>query len=496
MRFDRQSGVFMHVTSLPGPHGVGDLGEGARAFVDFLDAADQSLWQVCPLGPTSSAHGNSPYQSFSAFAGNPLLVSLDRLQERGYLTDEDLADAPEFDPHHVDYERVRPFKFDALRTACERFDEVASSEEQHAFDEFREAQASWLDGYALFMALKSHFDGDLWTNWPEPVKTRDPDALAAYREELADEVRYHEFCQFCFSRQWQDVKAYANDHGVDVVGDLPIYVALDSADVWSAPEAFQLDEHNEPTAVAGVPPNDDDSGQRWGNPLYDWDHLRESGYDWWMDRLSRLFEQVDVTRIDHFRGFDRYWAIPAGADEPAAGEWREGPQDDFFEAVESQFGDLPFVAEDLGFIDEGLVRLRDGFDFPGMKVPHYADWCSEYDEHQPQHFPENSVGYTSTHDTDTIVGYYGSLDDRQRDCLHYNLGVDGSNINWSMIEAVWKSEAVIAVTTMQDVLGLDSHARFNTPGTAEGNWGWRVTREGLDDGAASELSYLTELHLR
>jgi 4-alpha-glucanotransferase len=496
MRFDRQSGVFMHVTSLPGPHGVGDLGDGAREFVDFLDRADQSLWQVCPLGPTSSAHGDSPYQSFSAFAGNPLLVSLDRLHEQGWLTDDDLAAAPDFDRHSVEYDRVRSFKQDALRTAARRFDETASESEQAEFAEFREAQASWLDGYALFMALKAHFDGDLWTNWPEDVKTRDPDTLAEYREELADEIHYREFCQFVFSRQWQDVKQYANDHGVQVVGDLPIYVALDSADVWSAPEAFQLDEHNEPTAVAGVPPNDADSGQRWGNPLYDWDHLAETGYDWWMDRLSRLFEQVDVTRIDHFRGFDRYWAIPAESQSPADGEWREGPQDDFFETVEAEFGDLPFVAEDLGFVDEGLVRLRDGFDFPGMKVPHYADWCADYNEHQPQHFPENSVAYTSTHDTNTIVGYYEHLDDRQLDCLHYNLGVDGSRINWSMVEAVWKSDAVIALTTMQDVLGLDSHARFNTPGTAEGNWRWRVTSEGLHEDAADELSYLTELHLR
>jgi 4-alpha-glucanotransferase len=490
MRFQRQGGVFVHVTSLPGPHGIGDLGQGARDFLDFLDRANQSLWQFCPLGPTLGAHGNSPYQSFSAFAGNPLLVSLHRLADRGLLTDEEVAvDDGTFDRHGVDYERVASFKRDRLRTAFERFE---PTDEYRAFCE---REAYWLDGYALFMALKHEFEGALWTTWPSEVKTRDPDTLDRYREELAAEIAYRKFLQYVFDEQWTALRGYAAERGIGLVGDLPIYVGLDSADVWTAPDAFRLDEENEPTVVAGVPPQND-AGQRWGNPLYDWERLRERGYDWWLDRLRRLFDLVDITRIDHFKGFDEYWAIPADSDHAGDGEWVDAPGHDFFETVERELGELPFVVEDLGFLDEGLVELRDRFEFPGMRVPQYADWCQQGHMYQPMHYPDNVVAYTATHDTDTVVGYYQDLGERQRDCLHYNLGVDGSNIHWSMIEAVWNSEAVIAFTTMQDLLGLDSHARFNTPGTAEGNWRWRVTREGFDTDVADELASLTDIYIR
>lgn len=493
MRFDRQSGVFMHVTSLPGPHGIGDLGRGARDFVDFLDRADQSLWQFCPLGPTSAAMGNSPYQAFSAFAGNPLFVSLERLRDRGLLTEDDLEPVPDFDPHRTDYERVAGYKRPLLRTAHERFEERGDRE---ALESFADEQAGWLDGYALFMALKREFDGALWTNWPGELKTREEAALERYREGLADEVRYRKFLQFVFDRQWGELADYAHQRGIGLVGDLPIYVALDSADVWSAPEAFQLDGENEPTAVAGVPPNAGDEGQRWGNPLYDWERLRETGYGWWLDRLRRLFDLVDITRIDHFKGFDEYWAIPADADHPGEGEWRDTPGYDFFETVEAELGDLPFVAEDLGFIDQSMIDLRDEFDFPGMKVPHYADWCQEGDPYQPMHYPENAVAYSATHDTDTTVGYVESLSPEQTDCLLYNVGSDGEDVHWDLVEAVWNSNAVVAMTTTQDVLGLGSHARFNTPGTGAGNWEWRCTREGLDPDVADHLAMLTDIHIR
>lgn len=501
MRFDRQSGVFMHVTSLPGPHGIGDLGDGARDFVDFLADADQSLWQICPLGPTSAAMGNSPYQAYSAFAGNPLLVSLSALRERGYLTDDDLEPVPEFDRHRTDYEAVRAYKRPLLRTAFERFEGTASEsnvtdDDREAFEAFRDREADWLDDYALFMSLKAEFDDVLWTEWPREVKVRDEDVLAGYREELADEIRHREFVQFVFDRQWHDLLDYAHEKGVKLVGDVPLYVALDSADVWAAPEAFDLNDEHEPAAVAGVPPNSGDGGQRWGNPLYDWDRLREAGYEWWLDRFHRLFELVDITRIDHFKGFDEYWAIPADAADPAAGEWRDAPGYDFFETVQRELGDLPFIAEDLGFIDQSLIDLREHFDFPGMKVPHYANWCHGGDPNLPMHYPQDSVGYSATHDTDTTVGYYDSLPEDQKDCLHYNLGVDGGDIHWSIIEAVWNSNAVIALTPMQDLLGLDSHARFNTPGTAEGNWAWRCTEEGFDDDVAGHLSMLTDIHIR
>jgi 4-alpha-glucanotransferase len=507
MRFDRSAGVFCHLTSLPGPHGIGDLGGGARAFVEWLADAEQSYWQFCPLGPTASVHGDSPYQSYSAFAGNPLLVSLDRLVDDGYLEGADLeveagsgstdggpAD-PEFPDDYVDYGRVREYKLDRLRTAAERFNADPNGDDRAAFDAFRERASGWLDDYALFMALRTRYDG-AWTDWPESIQRRDPDALGSHREELSATVRYHEFVQFVFDRQWRALRDYAADRGIDLVGDLPIYVALDSADVWANPGVFDLTPHNEPAAVAGVPPNPGDDGQRWGNPVYDWDRLRSTGYAWWLDRLDRLLDLVDVARIDHFKGFDEFWAIPADADDPAAGAWRDAPGHDFFGTVDAELGELPFVVEDLGFLDPGVVDLRDRFGFPSMRVPHYADWCQQGDMYQPMHFPEASVGYTSTHDTNTLVGYYGSLSERQRDCLHYNIGADGSEIQWSVIEAVWRSDAVLAVTTVQDVLGLGEGARFNRPGTATGNWTWRVSEAALREGDAKRLARLTDEHVR
>ncbi|MFC7096264.1 4-alpha-glucanotransferase [Halobaculum marinum] len=497
MRFDRRSGVLLHPTALPGPHGIGDLGAGARSFLDFLDRADQSVWQVCPLGPTAGIHGHSPYQTFSGFAGNPLLVDLAELADRGYLTDDELSgDEAGFSPHEVNYDAVESFKLDRLRTAFDRFRNEGAPDEHAAFADYREREADWLADYTLFRALKAEFGGELWTEWPEPARTRDPETLAAYREDLADEVGFRAFCQWTFDRQWADLRAYAQERGIGILGDLPIYVALDSADVWAAPEAFDLTDENRPATVAGVPPNQGDGGQRWGNPVYDWERLAETDYAWWLDRLRRLFEMVDYARLDHFKGFDEFWAIPADSDDPATGEWREGPRHDFFEAVRAEFGDLPFVAEDLGFLDPDSASLREAFDLPGMRVPQYADWCQQGHLYQPMHYPEDSVGYTSTHDSDTVVGYYESLGAEQRDCLHYNLGTDGSEIEWDVIEAVWNSDATLAVTTMQDLLGLDSHARFNTPGTAEGNWRWRVTGAGLDDAVADRLSRVTDATVR
>jgi len=493
MRFERQSGVFLHLTSLPSPHGVGDMGAGARAFIDFLAEADQSLWQFCPLGPTSTAHGNSPYQAFSAFAGSPLLVDLRDLAERGYLDESDIDPPEDVSPHEVHYNRVKEFKQGHLRSAFNSFEDEGTPD---AFDAFCEREAEWLEDYALFMALKGEFNDRLWTEWPQELVTRDPDALAEKREQLAEEIRYHEFVQWVFDEQWQDMADYAAGKGVKLVGDLPIYVALDSADIWSDPEVFRLDEHNQPTEVAGVPPNPGDDGQRWGNPVYDWDTLRENDYDWWMRRFERLFDQCDIARIDHFKGFDEFWAIPTEADSPAAGQWREGPGRDFFNTVQAELGDLPFLVEDLGFLDERIASLRDHFDFPGMRVPQYADWCDGGHMYIPMNYPEASVGYTSTHDTDTVVGHYNDLGDRQRDCLHHNLGTDGEGIEWDLIEAVWNSNAVIAMTTMQDLLGLGSDSRFNVPGTATGNWRWRVTEGGFDDEIALELRLVTDRTIR
>ena len=496
MRFDRSDGVFCHVTSLPGPHGIGDLGDGAHEFLAFLGRAEVDLWQICPLGPTTGAAGDSPYQSPSAFAGNPLLISLDRLVDENALSEADLEPVPEFSPDRVDYEAVREYKHSRLRTAFERFDERPSAEAETDLDDFREREP-WLADYALFRALSKARPEDTWVDWPEPLRTRDPEALAAAREEHAEEIRYHEFLQWTFDRQWRELRETAAENGVSIVGDVPIYVSLDSADVWANPETFALDDDNRPTAVAGVPPNPGDDGQRWGNPVYDWERLAEQEYDWWIDRFRRLFDLADVARLDHFLGFLRYWAIPAESDSAATGEWRDGPGRDLFETVEHELGDAPFIVEDLGFEDRRMDEIAFEFGFPGMRVPQYADWCAEGNPYQPMHYPERVVGYTSTHDTNTWVGYYESLEHEQRDCLHYNLGVDGDrSIEWEIIDAVWGSEAIIAMTTMQDLLGLDAGARFNEPGTMDGNWDWRVREDALSEDLADRLWDLGERQIR
>jgi len=500
MRFDRSDGVFCHVTSLPGAHGIGDLGDGAEAFLSFLGDAEVDHWQICPIGPTTAAAGESPYQSPSAFAGNPLLIDLDGLVADGWLDESDLQPVPEFPRNRVDYDAVREYKLPLLRTAFERFDAAEPEDRGGAggdadIDSFRDRE-SWLPDYALFRALSDARSEDTWADWPEPLRTRESAALADAREQHAEAVRFREFVQWTFDRQWRDLRAVAAEEGVSIVGDVPIYVALDSADVWANPEAFRLNERNRPTAVAGVPPNPGDDGQRWGNPLYDWERLAEDGYGWWIDRFRRLFDLADVARLDHFLGFVKYWAIPADG-EPADGEWRQGPGRDLFEAVEREFGQAPFIAEDLGFGEPAMDELMAEFGFPGMRVPQYADWCGEGDQYQPMHYPEGAVGYTSTHDTDTWVGYFEDLPERQRDCFRYNVGADGGRaVEWEIIDEVWSSEAVLAMTTVQDLLGLDSGARFNEPGTLDGNWEWRVRREALADDIADRLWELGGRHVR
>jgi len=491
MRFERRSGLFLHLTSLPGPDGVGDMGAGADAFLDFLERADQSLWAICPVGPTSGAHGNSPYQAFSAFAGDPLLVDLRDLDARGYV---DVGE-PGFPEREVAYDRVRAHKEEHLRRAFAGFREKASDDERERFEAYR-AETDWLADYALFAALKDEFEGAAWVEWPREIKTRDPAAVERYRADLADEVAFRAFVQWVFDEQWDSLRERAAERGVDIVGDVPIYVALDSADVWANPDVFEVDDTGNPTVVAGVPPNPGDSGQRWGNPLYDWGALGETGYEWWLDRFERVLSLTDIARLDHFKGFDEYWAIPADSDDPADGEWRAGPSHDLFEAARERLGGLPFVVEDLGFADGGLRALREAFGFPAMYVPQYANWCESGNPYQPMHYPENAIAYTSTHDTDTAVGYYRSLDEDQRECLQYNLGTDGEEIHWDLIDAVWNSNAALALTTVPDLQGLGSEARFNTPGTAEGNWRWRATRNEFDDATAERLAQLTDLTLR
>jgi 4-alpha-glucanotransferase len=496
MSFDRQAGIFHHVTALPGPHGIGDLGAGARTFLDALDRSGQSLWQLCPLGPTVDVHGHSPYQSLSAFAGNPLLIDLRDLVERGLLSADDVEPPEPFPTDRVEYDRVARFKRDRLRRAFETFQRTALADQHDALETFRQRESTWLEDYALFRTLRDAFDRQAWTDWPEALRRRDPGALAHRREEHNEEIRFRVFCQWLFDEQWRALRAAAGDRDVDIVGDLPIYVALDSADVWANPDAFDLTPELGPAAVAGVPPNPGDDGQRWGNPVYDWSALAETDYDWWVERVRRLLELVDVARIDHFKGFESYWAIPADAQDPGDGEWREGPGGSLFERLEAEFGSLPFLVEDLGFLDQDLAALRDRFDFPGMRVVQYADWCAENHRHKPAQYPPSTVAYTSTHDTDTVRGYYGTLEDRQRECLHYALATDGEDVHWDLLESVYNSNANVAMTTVPDVLGLGSEARFNTPGTIEDNWTWRAREDQLEGAWIDRLGTITETVLR
>jgi 4-alpha-glucanotransferase len=424
------------------------------------------------------------------------LIDLRDLADRDLLSAADLDPARAFPADQVAYDRVAPFKRERLRRAFETFQATATPAQREALEAFRERESAWLEDYALFRALRRSFDRQAWTDWPEPIRTREPDALARRREEHAGEIRYRVFCQWCFDEQWRALRAAADERGIGIVGDLPIYVAQDSADVWANPAAFDLTPECQPAAVAGVPPNPGDDGQRWGNPVYDWEHLAGTDYEWWVRRVRRLLDLVDVARIDHFKGFESYWAIPGDATDPADGEWRDGPGAALFERLASELGSLPFLVEDLGFLDPELAALRDRFDLPGMRVVQYADWCAEEHRHKPVQYPPSAVAYTGTHDTDTVVGYYRDLDDEQRECLHYALATDGEDVHWDLLEAVYNSSANVAMTTVPDVLGLGSEARFNTPGTTEGNWAWRARRDQLEGEWVDRLGTVTETVLR
>ena len=494
--FEPRSGVFCHPTALPGPGGIGTIGEPARGFLDRIAEAGQSLWQLCPLGPTVGIHGNSPYQTCSAFGIDPLLIDTDELIEWGLLSEdrvETVRGDARLSDDRVDYDAVRRYKRPLLRDAYRSYREHGPADLVETVEAF-DSRAEWLGDYALYRALKERFGDRSWTDWPAVFRRREPDALERASEELADEIGYRIFLQAVAHDQWDRLHEYATELGIDVIGDVPIYVALDSADVWANTELFELDAEGNPDVVAGVPPGIDDDGQKWGNPVYDWDALSATGYAWWVDRLAWTLERVDVVRLDHFRGFESFWAVPAHA--PARdGEWRPGPGRDLFETVERNVeaatDGLPAIAENLGHVTDEAERLRRELGAPGMNVMQYADWCTDDHGYQPHTYDADSVAYPSTHDTDTVRGYYESLEEDHRDCLHYYMATDGSEIHWEFIEAAWESDSVFAIAPLQDLFGLGSDARFNTPGTAEGNWEWRCPPELLSAFPADRLRELT-----
>ena len=495
MEWTRDSGILLHPTSLPGPYGIGDMGDQAYRFVDWLAQAGQRLWQTLAIGPTGYA--DSPYAAFSAFAGNPLLISPDRLIAEGDLSPDDLHDLPALPAGRVDYGQVIHYKTDLLHRAATRFFEHASPERQAALAQFRHDHAHWLDDYALFMAVKAAHNLVTWTRWEPDIALRRPQALARWRDRLEAEIRFHQYTQFQFFRQWAALRTYANQRGVRIVGDIPIFVAHDSADVWAHPELFYLDERGEPTVVAGVPPDYfSATGQRWGNPLYRWELMESRGYDWWVTRVRHALSLVDILRIDHFRGFEAYWEIPASEPTAVVGRWVKGPGARLFRTLEEKLGRLPIVAEDLGVVTPEVVDLRERFGFPGMKVLQFAFDSDATNPYLPFNYDHDCVVYTGTHDNDTTRGWYASAPEHIRDRVRRFLGVDGHDISWDMIRLALMSVADMAIIPLQDVLDLDSQARMNTPGKPSGNWQWRYWGGALTDQLAERLRMLTELYGR
>ncbi len=473
----RRSGVLLHPSSFPGPWGIGDLGATARAFVDFLGETHQQVWQILPLGPT--ADDGSPYSSFSSSAGNPLLISLESLAADGIAPRMSPPGTPAADPY--DPAAVRAAKLPALKRAAETF---ATGSQPDEFESFCVARADWLDDYALFMALKETYPGKTWNQWPAAFVRRDPAALKEARTSLRDLVSFHKFTQFAFYRQWLALREYAHHQGIRVVGDIPFYVAFDSADVWANPQNFALmTDTFEPRLMAGVPPDYfSATGQLWGNPVYDWEHLEDTGFDWWIQRFRRLTQLVDIVRIDHFRGFQAFWQVPHGETTAINGTWAECPGDKFFHTLEHKLGHLPVWAEDLGLITPEVEKLRDSFDFPGMRVLQFAfDDKGPENPYLPINFTENCVCYTGTHDNDTTVGWSKKLTDEQRRQVTDYVGREATGeIHWAMIRLAMGSIANTVVVPLQDVLGLGGDARMNVPGRGEGNWSWRYDPALLD----------------
>jgi 4-alpha-glucanotransferase len=493
--YSRASGILLHPTSLPGPHGVGDLGAGIYRFVEFLMAARQTLWQVMPLGPVGL--GNSPYAASSAFAGNPLLIALDQVVGRGWLDGSDLA-GPDFPPDQVQFADAATFKIGKLRRAFERFEATASPSDRERLARFGEEQAAWLDDYALFMALKETHDGRAWFDWEIGVALRHPDALTDARQGLDRPMRFQRFVQWLFFEQWTAARRYANERGIRIIGDIPIFVAQDSADVWVNRHLFHLDERGQPTVVAGVPPDAFSvTGQRWGNPLYDWERLSETEFSWWIERFRATLQLVDTVRLDHFRGFESYWEVPAEHETAEHGRWVEGPRDGLFAAIAAQLGRIPMIVEDLGEITPDVHALRERLGFPGMKVLQFAFGDDARGEptgrnpYLPHNYLRDCVAYTGTHDNDTTVGWFDALGAAERASVLRYLGTDGHDIAWDLIRLALSSVAEWAVVPLQDVLSLGADARMNVPGRPEDNWTWRYTEGALTPAHAERLAELT-----
>ncbi len=529
MKFERSAGILLHPTSLPGRYGIGDLGPAAYQWVNFLASTGCGLWQVLPLGPTG--YGDSPYQCFSAFAGNPYLISPDVLVSENLLAPNDIVEDPGFPAETVDYGKVIAYKLAILDRSFQRFQHKKSKKLLTEYETFQQEQATWLEDFALFMAIKEAHGGGSWMGWPTALRQRDPKALKKFIGENQAAIARHTYRQFLFFRQWQKVRDYAHEQGIKIIGDIPIFVSHDSADVWANPELFYLDEDGQPTVVAGVPPDYfSPTGQLWGNPLYRWNTHAKNGYQWWLSRLQSVLTMVDIVRLDHFRGFSAYWEVPADEKTAINGQWVPGPGQDFFNKIKAAFvsvdnavdesqptqneeipteftglsagvsqvleTDLPIIAEDLGVITDDVVALREAFNFPGLKIMVFAFDSDASNEFLPHHYTTDNVVYTGTHDNDTSVGWYQRVEEKERDFARRYLARDGHDIAWDLIRAAWGSVAIYALAPMQDFLSLDNSARMNHPSTLGGNWNWRMPANAMDEFLRSRIQEMNQVYGR
>lgn len=489
----RRSGVLMPVSSLPSRFGIGGFSKEAYDFVDFLAASGQSLWQILPLGPTG--YGDSPYQSFSTFAGSPYYISLDALIEEGLLTEEECSSV-DFgnDTKRVDYEKIYYTRFELLRKAFER----ANRSDDADYSAFVKENELWLKDYAMYMAVKDSLGGVSWIEWDEEIRLRKPKAMKKYEKELADDIAFYSYQQYLFSKHWRALKEYANKKGIQIVGDIPIYVAFDSADTWAKPELFQLDQKNVPTAVAGCPPDAfSATGQLWGNPLYRWDYHEETGFAWWMQRLAHCFDIYDIVRIDHFRGFDEYWAVPYGDETAENGEWKPGPGYKLFEVMKKTLGNRAVIAEDLGFLTPSVLKLVKKTGYPGMKILQFAFDATGESDYLPHKYPNNCVVYTGTHDNDTVNGWLATLN--KKDLAFVKKYVNAKRtpeLCETLIRTALGSVADTAIIPMQDYLGLGGEARINTPSTLGGNWEWRMEKDACTEELSKHMLELARIYGR
>lgn len=489
----RTSGILLPVSSIPSKYGIGTFSKEAYEFVDFLEKAGQTYWQILPLGPTG--YGDSPYQSFSTFAGNPYYIDLEQLIEDGLLTEKECAEC-DFGSNeaYVDYEKIYFNRFRILHKAFER----SCIEKDADFQEFVEKNKAWLPDYALYMAIKDFLGGISWAQWPEDIKMRKSSALDEYQKKLKEQVLIYEFQQFLFQRQWMKLKEYANEKGILIIGDIPIYVAFDSADTWANPELFQLDDTCTPIAVAGCPPDAfSATGQLWGNPLYRWDYQKETGYEWWMRRIAHCYDLYDVVRIDHFRGFDEYYAIPYGDPTAEFGKWEKGPGYDLFQVMKEKLGKKAVIAEDLGFLTPSVIKLVKKTGYPGMKILQFAFDSREESDYLPHNYTQNSVVYTGTHDNDTTLGWLANMNRRDRGFAKRYLHIKSNkDIQWEFIRAALSSVSDMAVIPMQDYLGLGSEARINIPSTLGNNWKWRMVKGQFNDELAEKIFKMSKMYGR